>query len=250
MKKVILYCIGMLVLGCNTEDGFDCFQNSGDLVRDIVAVPDFTQITVFENVQLVLRQGPETEVMIETGEFLRSDVSAVVDGDRLVLRDENGCNLFRDFGLTTIFVTAPNITEIRSSTGFPIRSEGTLSYSNLTLLSESFIDETAETTDGEFDLDLDAENLSVVVNGIAFFQLRGTVENVNITIAAGDSRIEAESLVAQNVMLNHRGSNTMFVNPQQSLRGVIRGNGDVISVNEPPIVEVEEIFRGRLIFRD
>jgi len=250
MKKVILYCIGMLVLGCNTEDGFDCFQNSGDLVRDIVAVPDFTQITVFENVQLVLRQGPETEVMIETGEFLRSDVSAVVDGDRLVLRDENGCNLFRDFGLTTIFVTAPNITEIRSSTGFPIRSEGTLSYSNLTLLSESFIDETAETTDGEFDLDLDAENLSVVVNGIAFFQLRGTVENVNITIAAGDSRIEAESLVAQNVMLNHRGSNAMFVNPQQSLRGVIRGNGDVISVNEPPIVEVEEIFRGRLIFRD
>ncbi|CAN0601451.1 unnamed protein product, partial [Ectocarpus sp. 12 AP-2014] len=70
----------------------------------------------------------------------------------------------------------------------------------------------------------------------------------NITIAAGDSRIEAENLVADNVVLNHRGTNDILTNPQVVVRGVIRGNGDVICFNRPETIEVEEIFNGRLLF--
>jgi len=62
--------------------------------------------------------------------------------------------------------------------------------------------------------------------------------------------VEAENLVAQNVTLDHRGSNDILVNPQQSLRGVIRGTGDVVSVNRPALVDVEVLYKGQLIFRD
>jgi hypothetical protein len=41
----------------------------------------------------------------------------------------------------------------------------------------------------------------------------------------------------------------MVVNPQQSIIGSIRSTGDVISLNQPPIVDVEEWFTGRLIFQ-
>jgi hypothetical protein len=147
-------------------------------------------------------------------------------------------------------VTSPNITEIRSSTGLPIKSAGILSYPNLTLLSESFLVPEAESTDGEFDLDLNTESLSIVVNGIAYFKLQGNTQNLNVTIAAGDSRIEAQELTAQSISLNHRGSNDILVNPQESISGVIRGYGDVISFNRPENVDVQEIFNGRLIFKD
>ena len=40
----------------------------------------------------------------------------------------------------------------------------------------------------------------------------------------------------------------MVVNPQQSLEGQLRGTGNLISVNEPPVVEVERIYTGQLIF--
>ncbi|MGB5821553.1 MAG: head GIN domain-containing protein [Saonia sp.] len=252
MKKrtFILICTIMVLSACNGDNVPDCFQNAGDTIREEVMVPDFTRITVFENVQLILRQGTEQSVEIETGEFLLDEVSAVVQGDRLVLRDENDCNFVRDFGLTTIFVTSPNIIEIRSSTGFPIKSDGILAYPSMSLFSESFTEPEAETTDGEFDLELDAENISISTNGIAFFKLSGTVETFTVNIAAGDSRVEAENLIVQNVSLNHRGSNDIRINPQQLLRGVIRGTGDVVSFNRPPIVEIEELFNGRLIFRD
>lgn len=246
----ILTFLVVIFSACRGENALDCFQASGDIIREEVTVPNFSRITVFENVTLVLRQGPVQQVVIETGEFLRPEVSAEVEGETLLLRDTNNCNLFREYGNTIIYVTAPNIEQIRSSTGFPIRSEGVLGYDDLLLISESFNNPEAETTDGSFELEVNTENLNIVANGIAYFKISGASENFNITIAAGDSRIEAEALVAQNVSLNHRGSNNILIDPQQSLTGTIRGTGDVISFNRPPIIDISEIYRGRLIFRD
>ena len=83
---------------------------------------------------------------------------------------------------------------------------------------------------------------------MSLFYLSGEVENLNINFANGDSRFEGENLIAQNVSVFHRGTNDMIVNPQQSITGSILSTGNVISVNQPPIVDVEEVFNGRLIF--
>ena len=246
---VISLCFTFLT-SCNSDSAPDCFQNAGDLVRDEVQVADFTKITVFENVNLVLIQGTEQSVEVETGEFLRNEVTTEIEGDRLLLRDTNDCNYVRAYGTTTIYVTSPNIEEIRSSTGLSIRSDGILNYPNLTLISESFLNTESETTDGEFDMELNSETVNIIVNGIAFFQLRGSTLNFDIQVAAGDSRIETQDLVAESIILNHRGTNDIFVNPQQSIEGVIRGTGDVISSNRPSQIDVEEIFNGRLLFRE
>jgi putative autotransporter adhesin-like protein len=237
-------------ISCNSENVPDCFQNEGEIVRKEVAVPDFSKIIVFEKVALVLKQGDVQKVEIETGEFLIDEISASVEGDRLVLRNENGCNLFREYGLTTVYVTSPNISEIRSSTGLQILSDGALQYPNVILLSESFVEPEAETTDGEFDLELDSQNVSIITNGIAYFNLKGNTENLNINIAAGDSRIEAENLMANSISLDHRGTNDVQVNPQLSISGIIRGTGDVVSFNRPSQVDVNELYSGRLIFKN
>jgi hypothetical protein len=239
----------VLLAGCG-KNAPDCLQSSGDIVREELALPAFEKITVFENVRLVLRYGTEQRVVLETGENLRPDVSAGVEEGTLELRDQNNCNFFRAYGRTTFYVTTPDLRVLRSSTGWPIESEGILPFSELSLVSESFNDPEAATTDGSFDLEVDADRISVVANGIAYFRLRGETGVLSVTVAAGDSRIEAEGLVAGTVQLNHRGSNDILVNPTQRIDGVIRGYGDVLSFNRPQEVAVEETFRGRLIFVD
>jgi hypothetical protein len=237
-----------LSFSCNSENAPDCFQDTGDIGRNEVSVAEFNKITVFENITLVIKQGATQKVEIETGEYLRNEVAAVVEEGRLVLTDANDCNYVRDYGITVVYVTTPNLIEIRSSTGFPIRSDGVLNFNALSLLSESFTLPEADTTDGEFDLELDVTSLGITVNGIAYFKLKGNVENLNLQIAAGDSRIDAKELIAQNVNLNHRGSNDMLVNPQSRITGVLRGTGDVLSYNRPTEIDVEELYNGRLIF--
>jgi hypothetical protein len=235
---------------CNSENAADCFQETGDLVREPLSVPEFSKITVFENIQLIVKQGDTHSVEVVTGEFLRNEVSAEVKDGTLLLRDTNDCNYVREYGTTIFYVTAPDITEIRSSTGFPIQSDGMLTYENLRLISESFLNPETETTDGAFNLTLNSQNVSIIVNGIAFFELRGNTINLDLIIAAGDSRIEAENLVAENITINHRGSNDMRIHPQSSLVGIIRGTGDVISFNRPDTVDVQILYKGDLIFRD
>lgn len=255
MKKVntLLYTtvvIALFFAGCNGDNVPDCFQNAGDLVQEEVTLSGFEKITVFEGVQLIVKSGPQQQVIIETGEYLREEVSAMVEDNTLILRNTNNCNFFREYGITKVFVTSPNINEIRSSTGWPVSSEGTLDFQNLTLITESFNNPETETTDGSFDLTVDVQNLQLVANGIAYFKLAGNAERFNTTIAAGDSRIEAESLLAEEVIVSHRGSNDILINPQQILRGVIRGTGDVISFNRPDSVSVEVLYRGKLIYND
>ena len=245
-----LLCFLFLFVSCNSENAPDCLQNAGDLTRIEVEVADFSGITVFERLNLVLQQGDAQKVEIESGEFLLDEISAKVEGERLVLRNENGCNLFRDYGLSTVYITSPNINEIRSSTGLTVSSQGILNNPNLRLFSESFFEPETETTSGSFDLEVDNESVNIVANGIAYFRLRGTTQNLTINIPAGDSRIEAENLVAESITINHRGTNDILLNPQQRISGVIRGYGNVICVNRPIEIDVQETFEGRLIFKD
>ena len=247
---VLTFLLLMMVSfhSCNSENAPDCFQDTGEITRAEVSVADFDKITVFENITLVLKQGNTQKVEIETGEYLRNEVEAVVENGRLILTDTNDCNYVREYGTTVVYVTTPNLSEIRSSTGFPIKSDGVLSFNSLSLLSESFSAPEAATTDGSFDLELDVNSLGIIVNGIAYFKIKGEAVNFNISIAAGDSRIEASELTAQNVNLNHRGSNDVLINPQVRLTGVLRGTGDVLSYHRPTEVSVEELYNGRLIF--
>ncbi|WP_255535172.1 head GIN domain-containing protein [Cellulophaga sp. E16_2] len=239
-----------LLVGCDSENSSDCLQKSGDLIQEELVLESFSKITIFDGVKLVLKQAEEQKIVLETGENLRNDIRVEIIDNRLVAYNDNSCNLVRDYGLTTLYVSSPNISEIRSSTGFLIKSDGVLNYPSLSLLSESYGEPEAETTDGEFNIEVNNTSVNIVSNGIAFFNVSGITENLNVVFAAGDSRLHAESLFAKKITINHRGTNDMLVNPQESLTGKIVGTGDVISYNTPVNVEVEQLYKGKLIYRN
>ena len=248
MKKILIILLMLPIVSCDTENALDCFQRTGDIIRQEVEVPDFSRILVNQNVEMVLKQGGQTSVVIETGDNLLNEVSAIVEGDRLVLSNTNDCNFVRDFNQTKIFVTAPNIIEIRSASQFDVSSDGILEYSRLGLVSEDFNEDNGGNINGTFTLEVDCEDIFVTGNNIASFFISGKVVNLNIGFFSGTGRFEGEDLIAENVDVFHRGTNKIIINPQQSLIGEIRSTGDVISVNRPPVVDVQEFFTGRLIF--
>ena len=249
MRKLVFIMLVIGVIACDTENSIDCFQRTGDIVREEVIVSDFTRILVNPNVELILKEGEVTSVVIETGDNLLDEVSALVEGNRLVLSNTNDCNFARSFNQTKVFVTASDITEIRSATQFDISSDGVLNYPSLTLLSEDSLENVEGTTTGTFNLEVNNENLTVTANNIASFFISGETDMLKITFASGTGRFEGANLIAENIEVFHRGTNKMIVNPQQSIIGEIRSTGDVISLNRPSIIEVEEFFTGRLIFQ-
>lgn len=235
------------MLACNSEHANDCFQTSGAIIQQEIMLPSFTKILVNRDIELIIKEGIEQKVVIETGTNLLSDVTAVIDEDKLVLTDNNTCNYFRDYNITKVYVTSPNITEIRSSTQYDVRSDGVLTYPTLTIFSEDYSAPDSFTI-GNFHLQLDNNTFNIVFNNLSNCYVSGATNNLNITFASGTSRFEGRSLLAQHVSLWNRSSNDMIINPQQSVSGRISGTGNVISVNQPPIVNVEQLYKGRLIF--
>lgn len=248
-KKLVLYLCLVFVLGsCDSEDAPGCIQTKGKEISTEIDLPSFEKIAIKSNVKLYLTYSEKQAVILETGENLVSDVKFSVQDDQLLITNESTCNFFRDYETVKVFVSSPELTEIRNGSPYEIESTNLLSYQNITLISEND-KETSYHNDGDFKLQLKADKISIVNNGFSNYFLSGSTNTLKVGFYNGGGRLEAENLIAKNVSIYHRGTNKMIVNPQKSLKGTIYSTGDLISVNHPPIVEVEELYTGRLIFQ-
>ena len=247
MKKLFHITIVVLLFSCNSENAGDCFQTVGSILQEEIALDTFDKILVNRDVELIVKEGSTQKVIIETGKNLLNDVEVIVVDSKLILSDNNSCNYVRDYGITKVYVTSPNITEIRSSTQYEVSSDGVLTYPSLTILSEDYNAPDSFTV-GNFRLDIDTASFNVVFNNLSNAYITGKTNNLNVTYASGTSKFEGRNLIAQNVYIWNRSSSDMIINPIQKITGIISGTGDVICVNRPPIVEVEALYKGRLIF--
>ncbi len=252
MKKIIVILVGITMMsGCNSENAWDCFQSSGELVQQEFELNQFKKIIVWNRVQLFVSYGYEQKVVIESGENLFNEVLVRVEDSILKVSDRNSCNYNRDYGITKVFVTTNvDSLEIRNSSGLPVVGQGQINFKKLTLVSEDREQEGEFHIDGDFIFDdLNVTQLEILANGLSKFYLKGKTNSANFGLFDGDARIEAAELEINYLNLFHRSTNKMIVNPINLIQGKIVGLGDVISVNHPPQVNVEELFTGKLIFQ-
>ena len=85
MKNYIYIILVILLCACNGENVPDCFQNSGDIVVKEFPVSEFTKITVFEHVEMILKEAAEHKVTVSTGEFLMDEIEVIVEHNNLNL---------------------------------------------------------------------------------------------------------------------------------------------------------------------
>lgn len=248
LKKVIYIVILIFAFSCDSENAGNCFQTTGTIIEQEYTVTNFEKILVHRDIELIIKEGSTQKVIVETGKNLLHDVSVEVRDNQLVLTDGNTCNYVRTYGVTKVYVTSPNLTEIRSMTQYDVRSEGVLTYPSLTVLSEDF-SESGTVNSGNFYLDIDNDRFSLVFNNLSNAFISGQTNDLRITLAAGLSRFEGGELIAQNITFLNRSSNDIVINPQLKLTGKISGTGHVIALNKPPEVNVEEVYKGRLYFR-
>ena len=250
MKKLFFVGLVFLMFSCDSENGWDCVQAAGDSISKEYIVSEFSKIRIEDEVTLYLKQGDMQQVKLETGENLLSDISVGVEGNTLVVKDNNDCNLVRDYGITKVFVTVPNITEIRNSSAYDVIGEGILNFPQLTLVSNSSAGPETIRKSGDFYLNLICEDFRVSANGQSVFYITGTAGKANLSFADEMPRFEGENFIIDELTVFQRSANKMIVNPQQSIVGKIVATGDIISHNRPPLVDVKELFTGRLLFED
>jgi hypothetical protein len=251
MKKItLLVFIITFITSCDKDSGSDCWQTAGTTITQEFEVPLFTEIHFEDEISVVLTQSTEQKVIVETGENLLNDIQVYVENERLIMRDLNGCNIARDYGITKVFIEAPNLTKIRNSSTGSITSVGTLNYPELLLVSNTTAGAFYPQKSGDFILNLSCDYFEISANGSSIFYITGSANKSKIVFSDEWPRFEGENFVIDTLQVLHRSATYMKVNPQFSLKGKIIATGDIISVNYPDVVDVEELFTGKLIFQD
>ena len=256
MRKIVLhivtFCFLILVTSCGISE--DCFKGNGNQITQTFPLENFSKIKVYDGVGLVVKEGPNYEVKIKTSDNIIDDLEVRLDGDMLVVKDNSSCNIARDYGQTTVYVTIPDGTisplipelELHCKTEQKIQSDGVLHSPIVRLFAIGDDGDGAGT--GDFHINLDNGQFVVESNNVSNFYISGHCSEMLLNFYFGDGRFYGENLQVENIKLYHRGSNDMFVNPIQKIEGTIFATGNVVLKNVPPIVDVEEVFRGRLIY--
>lgn len=249
----ILLVVTALHISCDSENVNDCIQTDGDSITFDLTLAPFDKIQVENDVRLIVKEGDEQRVSVQTGENLVSDLNIEVDQETLVLQNNNGCNFIRDFGVTVVTVTSPNIVFIRQASSFPVSSDGVLTYPSLTIWSNtnpnnlSIMDANKS---GSVILELDVPQFIVQANGSSNFQISGRADTMSLSFSDEFPQFNGANFLVEDISFTHTSAANMVVHPVNSIQGVIRGVGNVIAVNEPTTVDVEALFTGELIFQD
>jgi hypothetical protein len=233
----------VLATSCGISE--DCFKGNGNQVIQLFPLENFTKIKVYDGVGLVIKEGTNYEVKVITSNNILDNLEVKLEGNMLVVKDNSTCNIARDYGLTTVYVTAPNITEIHSKTDQDIRSDGVLNYSDLKLIS---IDLSDGAGTGDFRLSLNTINLYLESNNVSNFYLTGQSQNLHVFFSWGNGIFYGENLIVNIITIYHRGSNNIFLFPINSIEGNIYATGNVVLKNNPIVSpNVIQHFTGRLI---
>lgn len=252
MKKIIgVLTVFLLFISC--EKPSDCFEKTGNSVSRVYEVTEaneFNKIYVEKGVSLIIKEGTEFKIEVFTGENLLDNISVEFNpaDHTLRLKDNSSCNWTRSYGQIKFYVTTPHLEslDIVSTTEQDIDSDGILTHGILRLISMDL-----GPGAGTNDFHIQVENGQTVVenNNVSRFYLSGHTNQALLNLYDGNGRIQAENLIAQEVVLFHRGSNDMVVYPVQKIKGKMVSTGNVVLKNIPLLpVEVEQLYHGRVIY--
>lgn len=247
MKKFLMsICLLFILADC--EKPGDCIKSSGQLTSKVYEGLTFDKIIVNKRIALVITQGDSYKVEVRAGQNLINDIEVKVVDNMLSLEDNTTCNWVREYGETTVYVTAPSLTDIYCKTEKNISSSGVLTYPNLHLVSMNSYDGYKGAGTGDYILHVDSENLWIENNDVSRYFISGKAKAIGVSFYEYGGIFHGENLFADNITVYQRGSNDMFLNPIKSITGDIYNTGNVICTSKPPIVQVVEHYRGRLIF--
>ena len=255
IMKVLIYfvfiCSSALLFSITSCSGLDeCIKSSGAMATKPIDLQGqtFSTVVVNRGIALVVAQGPIYAITVKAGQNLVDDIQVHISNNILTLTDGTSCNWTREYGQTTVYITAPDLTHIHSKTELDITSAGVLSFPYLRLIAMDHLDGFKGVGNGDFRMEVNCPNLAIENNDLSRYFIRGSVQYLWVNFYEWGGIFYGQNLNANVIQVYHRGSNDMYLHPLESITGSIYNLGNIYCDFRPPIVNVQEYYRGHLYF--
>lgn len=228
--KYFLYAGFVLFAGCRKENMCDCMKSTGEDVKEIRTLNDFSKIEVRKNVFVTLFQDTINYAEVEAGSHLVDLIRTDVENGILKITNDNTCNWVRSYDREIhVNVHLKKLSQLDHYGSEEINCANTL--------ITGFID-IFENNSADIHLMLDAHDVYArqMIGGGDIYLSGRSVFNYNFGGSFG--YIHAEDLVSDSVQVDHRGTGDVHVRPVSWLGVYLADRGNVYYSGNPVVESV------------
>lgn len=239
MRITLVFLLLLALTSCKKDLG-DCFKGTGDITIETRELAPFTQIEVYDNVDVYITQDTLFEARVEAGDKLIGKIKTEVFKGVLKITNENGCNWVRS--LKNEFTVYLSVADFKELTCF---GTGNILSSN-TITTDSVLIDLWETY-SNISLMVDANYLHAKNHtGPGDIHLLGSSDYV-YAFSTGNGFIYCDGLKAREAWAISGGTGEIYVNAQDTLRAEINYIGNVYYSGNPIKIDLNDNGGGELI---
>jgi len=234
--------LAILLGSCGKDNIFDLFQSSGPIVKEQREITGFfNKISIYDNVNLVLTQGPTNSITVEGGRNLLSDITTEIgDDSTLTIHNNNKYNWVRSYDKEiTAYLQVNQLCSIRYESSGDITTTDTLHFDSLRV--------EAWGGSGTIKMDIDCGTSWLIMQyGSMDYDISGKC-GVTYIFANSYGPFHCLGLMSYNTFIRNSGTNDCYVNAIERIDADIRSVGSIYYSGNPPIVNASLTGTGQLI---
>ncbi len=228
MKKIGLIILTIVLATVITIPVTAQIRGNGDLTKKMHSVDDFNALVVSGARDVILLQGDNFTVEVETDANIQEYITLEVKNNTLYFGFSN--NKIKKYKELKYYVTAPEYVNIKSSGASNVSSTGVLSGDNLKLNVSGASD---------VNLKVDYKNIITKISGASDVTLFGSTIS-SVVESSGASEFHGKDLQTTSSVVNASGASTCFVNAKANLTYEVSGASDVRYTTKPETVIIKK----------
>lgn len=231
MKKIIIFVI---LISYFTS----CFANNinkGKIIGNKIIeqkdfnIKNFNKLYVSNSFNIVLTQGDEEKLILETDQNLIQYIEVKVLNNNLIIRMND--NYEYNYTKMNLYLNFKFLENIDISGACEITTKG----KNYIKFNDLSIDCSGAT---KIDLNLECNNLEIDCSGATEINLNGKADKFKID-CSGASEIDAKKLESKYCILDASGASTVTVFAIESLNAETSGASSIIYYGNPKIINID-----------
>lgn len=200
-------------------------KGSGEITKRSIQLEEFDAVEAGGAQEVILINGDEFNVVIETNDNLHEYISYEIKNKKLRFK----YNKIKKYDKMKFYITAPVFTKISISGASELQSKGTLKGQHLSLQASGA---------SEAKLSLEYDNLITKVSGASEIKLSGVVTS-HVAQASGASEIKAGDLKTQTTVITGSGASECFVNAESNLTYTVSGGASIKYAEKPKTIIIQ-----------
>ncbi|MCC2545271.1 DUF2807 domain-containing protein [Hymenobacter sp. BT175] len=241
---MLLGAAGSLLLpGCGEGHETDCLMSTGTVVTEQRALPAFTTIYAYDNVDVTLVQDQLFYAEVRAGKNLQSSIELTTQGDELTIHNTSRCNWVRTYNTPReVTLHVPDLRNVFLKGQGHVRTAGNFRADTIFFHLVGA---------GDYDLDLTSRYLWLDQYEVGDIAVRGSAQELNLTVG-GNGSLRGTGLRVRDLYfhLTKDSGGDASVTATNVLAGRHNGIGTLYYAGSPAQTSITLGPRGKVVKRD